>query len=310
MDRTVEGVRVPKVKVEQVDASLDKPLGADAPPTILQTKITPELASASLNLSIDFLKQHQSLCNYYLLKHPIVIIINLLFLIIYLGQGLDYPPLRQNNITSFGSVSSYIYHVYLLNKMTFLSAVIFTAMLTSFVFTLLSRLSDIFFKTKIQQIVSGNGESIFGFQLNDIVKKTKEDPKLMENTNIIIYRNTPISLITISENKVLTTPDSLVMTINSIGCRRVYTKSGILEDLLDWAMIRTKKIASEKNKFDKSMKLLLEIYSFDHEFKAILKKRGFTLISIGKAQENRLLSGVFGVKKELWGIQFHVENPY
>ena len=301
-------VQVPKMKVKQVDASLDKPLDADAPPTIYQTKLVPEMASAALNLSIDFLKQQQSLCNYYLIKSPIVIIIDLLFLIIYLGPRLNYPSLKNSGV-NFNSVTAYLYHLYMMNKFTFLSAGIFTVMLTSFVFTLVSRLSDTFFKTKIDQIVNGNGEIVFGFKLPQIVDTMKKDPKLVENTNIVVYRNTPIALVSISENQILSTPDSLTMTINSIGCRRVYVKSGILEDLLDWTMIRTKAIGVSKNKLDKSMKVLIEIYSFDDAMKSILRKKGYTCISVGRAQENRLLSGLFGVKKELWGVQFHVKHP-
>lgn len=301
-------VHVPKMKVKQVDASLDKPLDADAPPTIYQTKLVPEMASASLNLAVDFLKQQQSLCNYYLIKSPIVIIIDFLFLIIYLGPRLNYPSLRNSGIT-FNSVTAYLYHLYMMNKFTFLSAGIFTVMLTSFVFTLVSRLSDTFFKTKIDQIVKDNGDIIFGFKLPEIVNIMKKEPKLLENTNIVVYRNTPIALVSISENQVLSTPDSLTMTINSIGCRRVYVKSGILEDLLDWTMIRTKAIGVAKNKLDKSMKVLIEIYSFDDAMKDILRKKGYTCISVGRAQENRLLSGLFGVKKELWGVQFHVKHP-
>ncbi|SMN18024.1 similar to Saccharomyces cerevisiae YJL117W PHO86 Endoplasmic reticulum (ER) resident protein required for ER exit of the high-affinity phosphate transporter Pho84p [Maudiozyma saulgeensis] len=305
-------VQVPKMKVKQIDASLDKPLDADAPPTIYQTKLTPELASAALNLSVDFLKQQQSLCNYYLIKSPIVIIVDLLFLIIYLGPRLNYPPLKNSNdsmVLTFNSVSGYLYHIYMMNKFTFLSAALFTVMLTSFVFTLVSRLSDTFFKTKIDQIVKGDGEIIFGFKLPEIIKINKDTPNLPENTNIVVYRNTPIALVSVSENQVLSTPDSLTMTISAIGCRRVYVKSGILEDLLDWTMIRTKAIGSGKNKLDKSMKVLIEIYSFDDAMKKILTKKGYSCISVGKAQENRLLSGLFGVKKELWGVQFHVKNP-
>lgn len=295
-----------KATVEQVDASLDKPLNADAPPTIYQTAIKPTLASAALNLAVDFLKQQQSLCNSHLIRSPLIALVDILFLVIYLAPRLEYPPLRINSVTSVSSVSAYLVHMWGPNKMTLMSAGLFTVMITSVVFTLVSRLSDTFFRTKIEDIVDSNGDVVFGFKLNDIVRKGKEDPECMRNTNIVVYRETPIALISVSENNVLSTPDSLVVTVNAVGCRRVYVKSGILEDLLDWAMVRTKQIGARVGKTDSSMKLLIEIYSFDKGMKEVLRKKGFSLISVGKAQENRLLSGLFGVKRELWGVQFHV----
>lgn len=299
------GPRAPAT-VEQVDASLDKPLNADAPPTIYQTAIKPTLASAALNLSVDFLKQQQSLCNSHLIRSPLIALADILFLVIYLAPRLEYPPLRASSTTSVSSVSAYLVHLWRPNKMTLLSAGLFTVMLTSVVFTLVSRLSDTFFRTKIDEIVNGNGDVVFGFKLNDIVRQARADPESLRNTSMVVYRETPIALVSVSENQVLSTPDSLVATVNTIGCRRVYVKSGILEDLLDWAMVRTKQLGASAGKTGNSMKLLIEIYSFDKGMKDVLRKKGFSLISVGKAQENRLLSGLFGVKRELWGVQFHV----
>ena len=301
----------PRIDVKQVDARLNKPLDSDAPPTIYQSPLTPELASAALNLSIDFLKQQQGLVNKYLTMHPIVIFINLIFWIVYLGPRLNY--LKSEPYTS---VTSYIYDLAIANKMLFGSVLLFTAIINSLLITFLARFSEAFFRSKIEQITQSNGEQIFGFKLQDI---EKQDAETLKNTNIVVYRNTPISLVSLSESKVLSqsgrTPSSsssndgsLVAVINSLGCRRVYIRSGILEDLLDWCMIRMKQIGVIQKRSQSTMKLLIEVYSCDDVMKEILRKKGFKLVSVGKLYENKILGGLFGVKKELWGIQFHIER--
>ncbi|CCF57924.1 hypothetical protein KAFR_0D02760 [Kazachstania africana CBS 2517] len=283
--------------VPQVDASLDKPLDKDAPPTIFQKNLTPEYASAALNLSIDFLKQQQSMANKYLIVHPLTISSIALFLIIFLTPRLVYP-----STAPFSSVSTYLLQFIKVNQREVLGALLFTIILTSFLFTFLSRISDHFFKSKIRHIVQKDGEPVFNLNLKSEIPENGS-----ADTNIIIYRGTPISLISVSENNVLSSLDSLVMNINTIGCRQVYTRSGILEDLIDWAMIRTKQVGVTRNKTNKSMKLIIEVYSFDETLKKILQKKGFKLVSKGKLNENRLLGGLFGVKRELWGVQFHIQ---
>lgn len=285
-------------RVKQVDPSLDKPLDKDAPPTIFQTTLEPKYASAALNLSIDFLKQQQGMANKHLIKHPFVIGSIVLCLTIFMLPRLTFPP-------RFTSVSQYVLHIILLNKRHTFSALIFTVVVSSFLFTLLSRVSDAYFKSKVNEIVKSHGESVFNLNLAEF----PAEDKTALNTNIIVYRNTPISLISVSENHILSTLESLVMTVNTIGCRKVYLKSGIIEDLIDWAMLRTRKIGIDQKKTNKSMKLLIEVYSFDDDMKKTLKKKGFQHISSGRVYENRLLGGLFGVKRELWGVQFHVDKP-
>ncbi|CCK73590.1 Pho86p NDAI_0G06070 [Naumovozyma dairenensis CBS 421] len=297
----------PKIKKNvQVDASLDKPIDKDAPPTIFTTALTPEYATAALNLSVDFLKQQQGECNKYLISHPVVLSSIVLILTIYMTPKFTYPSNED-----ISSVSSFLYHLFLLNKRNVFSALIITLICTSFLFTGLSRISDSFFKSKIDRILQSNGELVFNTDLKALQSDTQEknrkkkntsEKDTLENTHIVVYRNTPISLISISKNLSLDN----VININSIGARKVYLKSGILEDLLDWSMIRSRTLCSaSKKKSDTPLKVIVEVYSFDDKLKKTLKKRGFSFISSTKIVENRLLGGLFGVKKELWGVQFH-----
>ena len=72
-------------------------------------------------------------------------------------------------------------------------------------------------------------------------------------------------------------------------------------------MLHSKNIRNS-GKYGETMKLLIDVYSFDNTFKEILKKKGFTYIQSIRVSENRLLGGLFGVKKELWGLQFHFKT--
>ncbi|KAL3230736.1 Inorganic phosphate transporter PHO86 [Nakaseomyces bracarensis] len=295
--------------VPQINPSLDTPLNVDAPPSIYASSLTPELATAALNLPVEFLKQKQGLANKRLISHPVVMATIGIFLSTYLATQLTIP---KNTSSSF---AGYLYQIFLMNKKEVITALLFTLIAASFLFTLLSRVSDLYFRTQIDHIVKTKGEEIYGVNLNDVgvltTEELKNKPKsfkdTLENTHIIVYRETPIALISMAKNNILSTADSLIMSISAVGSRRVYIKSGIIEDLFDWAMVRTRAISSSGN-YGKSMKILTEVYSFDSEMKKILRSKGFVKVQSARVNENRILGGLFGIRKELWGVQFHYEK--
>ncbi|CAD6631177.1 HN1_G0006830.mRNA.1.CDS.1 [Saccharomyces cerevisiae] len=289
--------------VPQVDASLDKPLDIDAPPTIYSVNLEPEYGTAALNLSADFIRQEQALANKYLFFHPVILVVLTIGLLIYLTPRIVFP------IRNTGSVAGWFYQLARINKKVVLSGLVFTAIGASFLFTLLSRVSDSYFKSKINQLVGSKGEKVFGINLNDLVARHETKDPVVNNTHIIVYRETPIALISLAPNMTLSTDENLVMSVTTVGCRRVYVKSGIIEDLIDWAMLHSKNIRSS-GKYGETMKLLIDVYSFDSTLKEILKKKGFTYIQSIRVSENRLLGGLFGVKKELWGLQFHFKAEH
>lgn len=288
----------------QVDASLHEPINVEAPPTIYGTVVKPELATASLNLSIEFIKQEQSLANKHLIHHYLTYSIILIVSCVYLTPRLIIPK----NLSS-RSVTRFLYQLLHFNMYPF--GTLFAIIAITFVglFTAYSRITETFFKSKIVDITSQNGKGVFGIDLRKLALNEKEtlSAAQVNNTYIIIYRETPIALVSMTENLALSKKESLVMSITSLGCRKVYLNSGIVEDLLDWAMLRTKTIGKEGN-YGKSMKLLIDVYSFDSRMKKILKNKGFSLVKSVKLQESRLLGGLFGVDKEIWGVQFHFEQ--
>ncbi|SCU99810.1 LAME_0G05666g1_1 [Lachancea meyersii CBS 8951] len=289
--------------IKQVDASLNEPINKDAPPTIYGSHLTPEFASAALNLSVDFLKQQQSMANKYILWHPKTLSVVSFCAIIYLLPNISLPEKTRN-------ASGFVVQFVLMNQAQLLTAGLVLLISTSVVFTLLSKVTENIFKSKVKKVVESEGSSIFGCQLEKLAKGTIKPTDKTKDTQIIVYRDTPIALVSVLENESISKSDSLVMGISSIGSRRVYAKSGIIEDLLDWALIRTKNIQNESDKFntDKSMKLLVDAYSFDETLKQTLTKKGFSLIKSYKLPESRLLGGLFGVRRELWGVQFHYDT--
>lgn len=290
--------------VPQVDPKLDEPLDQDAPPTIYGSILRPDLCNAALNLAVDFAKQQQGMANRYLILHPWVIFFIVLADAIYMGPRATLPEPGSESVTE------YLYKFVILNKRVLAQAGLLGVVGAAFVFTFLSRISDVYFRSITEKIVDTKGETLFGLNLNDVAMEGNDLAKspAAENTHIVIYRQTPIALIAVSPSEVLTSPDSLVATITTMGCRRVYIKSGIIEDLLDWALVRTKALGEEHGYGPKSMKLLTEVYSFDTNIKRILSEKGFVRIQSARLRDNRLLGGIFGMRKELWGIQFHVKK--
>ncbi|KAM3161655.1 Inorganic phosphate transporter PHO86 [Lachancea thermotolerans] len=288
--------------VEQMDASLHEPINKDAPLTIYGSKLKPELATAALNLSIDFLKQQQSLANQHVMWHRKTLGTAFLCAFVYLAPRATFP---KGSKSVMGTVVQFV----LMNKVQLVYFAVVTILAASFIFTFLARFTEDLFKRKISQVVDTNGVAVFGVDLTELVKGNIKDKSKLDNTQVIVYRETPIALASVVENSLMSSNDALVMGVSTIGSRRVYLQSGIIEDLLDWALIRTKNI-QKTGKFEagNSMKLLVEVYSFDKVMKKTLKSKGFSLIKAVKLEESRLLGGLFGVKKELWGVQFHFDS--
>lgn len=287
---------------KQLDASLDKPIDKDAPPTIYGSKLTPELATAALNLAVDFVKQQQALVNKHLLWHKITVLTTLLSVLLYLVPNATVPRGTR-------TVGGWLLQFAMINKKELFTACVVAAMAASMLFTLLSKFTEAVFKSRTDEIVRLNGANVFHVDLTKLATEKVSKGSEIENTQVIVYRDTPIALVSVIENQRLSSNESLVMGVSTIGCRRVYLKSGLLEDLLDWALVRTKNVQQQgKHKAGQSMKLLVDAYSFDEPLKQALKKKGFSLVQSYKVEGSRILGGLFGVRRELWGLQFHFET--
>ncbi|AGO12792.1 AaceriADR325Cp [[Ashbya] aceris (nom. inval.)] len=292
--------------VPQLDPKLTKPIDEDAPPTIYGSELKPELATAALNLPIDFLKQKESLANKYVARHPITLSMIILAVAVYMGNSCVLPE------GSSLSVTEKLAAFAVLNKKELISAIIVMCVASSLIITTLAKMNSALFKSKTDAILESKGANIFKVNLAHLAEGGSEvaSNEEVKNTHVVVYRETPIALVSVKENKGLSTKDTLVVGVSTIGCRQVYLKSGILEDLLDWALVRTKNIQKHSGKYPngQSMKLLVDVYSFDKYMKQVLKRKGFSHLESFKLPEDRILSSIFGVRRELWGVQFHFET--
>lgn len=280
--------------VAQKDAQLDKPLDKEAPPTIFSTNLTPEYATAALNLTIDFQRQKQSIANSYILKHRLTLTTVLLAIVsfgyyrlawIYRRGGWDL--VKKSNDATF-------------------SVFIFAFLFSTCYFSLASRPTSIL-RERADSIVK-NTEEIFGVDLNKFANlvptlgKNKGELAKGENTQIIVYRDTPIAIISVLPVAELSSDEEFVVKITGIGIRKVYLKSGILQDLIDWAIKRAQKLNTKKAK---RLTVLVEALSVDAALISVLKDKQFQKIETLKLSESFFLNK-YGINREIWGVSLNV----
>lgn len=289
---------------KQVDAHLQGPLNSETPATILSSDLKPEYATAALNLAADFVKQKESLANMAILGHPIVVAFVWVLAIYFAAPRVTVPYMDESN----GFVN-FMWQLFSNNKSVVPTVIIVGCLGTMVVFTLMSRVTESFFNSMTKEIVNSQGKSVFDIDLKKLAegKCTKEELEHTKDTYIVIYRDTPVALVSLVQNKILSTKEDLVMSVATMGSRRVYEKSGITEDLIDWSMVHTKQ-KFVKGHYKGKMQLLIDVYSFDVDSKKILKQKGFTMIKSNKLQGSFILGKIFGVQKELWGSQFHFQQ--
>ncbi|ONH68229.1 Inorganic phosphate transporter PHO86 [Cyberlindnera fabianii] len=288
-----------KPTLAQKTARLDYLMDEKAPPTIYSTKLTPELSEAALNLTIDFQRQKQTGATMRLIKHPYTFAIIAAAFGVFstwtLGQIVKDQGLRELK--------------YQLDKV--ISVIVFTTMFTCVVFHLLNRQTEVI-RDNADKIAESS-EGVFGFNIREfaavkagakVTKKEREMLDKAENTSIVVYRDTPIAVISLVPVPALSNKEKFVTKITGAGIRKVYQRSGIIEDLLDWAVYRSGVLNNSK-----SPKILvcIEVLSTDSDLKKVLKAKQFQFL------EDRPLSGsqvlaLYGIKNEIWGLPLNVSK--
>lgn len=291
----------------QRDAQLHEPLPLDKPPVIESKTLTPELATASLNLIIDSKMNLQSQLNKTIIwSFPTWCFILTVF-----------APFAAWNLQDYFAHTSWDYlkgnHSF---RSDIIQCFIGLTMLGSVVFTGLC-LSTYWLREEATKIADKTTDT-FGFDLAQFARlptnpKTTNDISLMEtsmkaakNTQLIIYRGVPISVVALKINHDLTSKDQFVVDIQQAAVRRVYIESGIFKDLLNFALVRSaemlKEFKAENTKMygnDVKIKVMYGCYSFEKESRKILQENHFECIST-TGTKSPFLTAVFGCKKELW----------
>lgn len=284
--------------VKQKEIRLDQPIDHNAPPTIYGTKLTPSLSNAALNLTIDFIRQKQSQANTKIMTHPYsaLIIVTVASLFGYWKVGWIYEAGGWDLVKQ--------------SRDEIFSIVVFVTMFSSILFTVLTRTTD-FIKTTSEDLVNDN-EGIFGVELktfaslneNSNDKKTKNLLSKGDNTQIIIYRDTPIAVLSLIPKPELSNEGKFVTKITGCGVRKVYYKSGIIEDLIDWAIYRSNSL--NVGKAEKII-VLIDVMSTDLDLKKKLALKNFKFVEKSYYNNSNVLK-LFGIYNEVWGLNLNVTS--
>lgn len=292
--RTVEKYLISSITMAiQKDVDLNTPLDNEKAPSLAKSPLTPDLVVASLNLHGDFYRQLQSKFNRHMFWHPIsktVFVASLSASFLY--RLWDYIVISDSVIEflSFARKSNdFVYQLFML----FPVLVIFFGItgLTAYI------LGDDLRGISDDLLKKGYATDIFGFDVREFSRlpapteasatgtsvekksksKTKDPLAVGKNSEIILYRDSPIAIVTL--NPQAPASDSLTIKISGIHTRKVFAKADFDSLLIDWAILRAKEIAAETG--SKAEKLILEIngYSFEPELANTLIQKDFKVVS-------------------------------
>ncbi|KAG7877719.1 hypothetical protein KL905_004352 [Ogataea polymorpha] len=277
----------------QKSASLDAPLEMNKPSTIESMPILPDLAEPVTNLQMDYLFYKKSLLTKTVFKSKAVasLLVAAFAGLFYRKFGPYFTPYNFRNGTIEGLYNIYhspffIQDAFYLVSSTFM---IFSATLVA------AWLHTNFLKYEAEEVPK-HMEQYFGLDLEDYAKSSvksklrrvpadiKQKVKFMEKHSFVIqYRDTPVAFI-VQQKK----SDSS-FKITGLGVRRVYVKSKILADLLDWA----KKQLSPKESTS------ITVYSFETFDIDILKESGFELLR-KEPLDSFVLGTLFGITRDTY----------
>ncbi|AOA64539.1 Protein required for teh ER exit of the high-affinity phosphate transporter [Komagataella phaffii CBS 7435] len=293
--------------VIQKEFDLTVGLSEDKEAVVSYSDLTPEYSTISLNLVIDRRRNLQALLNKKLLwSAPCwvgVLSISLGYGYFKLADYFKYIPLQElilNNNFRYELISTLI-----------LAGMVFS------IFFALFALKTEFLRADADKLVE-ESEKAFGFDLkaysnlpvntvDEYKSLRKTDDKELEllengkNSQIVIYRETPIAVISLVVDKDpnQTNNSSYVVRIQSFGIRRVYVKSGIMKELLIWALYRTRTIVEALNASE--VLVLCELYSFEKDVIPTFQELTFKKIS-SRPLKDWLLGGIYGVTQDTWAI--------
>ncbi len=287
----------------QINARLREPLPVEEIPKLDIKYVDPSYSEAVVNLQMDYILSRKALLNRRLFSSPLTLALLIAWL------GVIYHLRLQDYFSSFNFRNGVLEGLQVLVKSTQFRSDIFESLamfglFVSIEWTVLNR-STRFWKEKSKS-VPDHQQEYFGTDMgeyasltdkNKLSKEEKKQTERMKQDSVnIVYRRTPIAFIIKQEEQ--RTDDTLTYRITGMGIRRVYISAGVLEDLLTYVIRGLHKIEGFK-----SVKCLLDIYSFESYEKGIVEGLGFKLVEKESFQDDLLLSRVFGVKKQTYAYE-------
>lgn len=319
----------------QKKVNLNEPLDVEAKPTLNKTNLTPELSEGALTLHGDFYRQQQSQCNKYIFWHPYSLLVFFTITPIYF-TFLVYDLILISD--SFGEFISLLFRNKLIIVLVFPCLIILFACigLSSFL------VSDDFKVISDKLMEPVYVEKLFGFDLTKYSFLTNKDntrhfsPKELKllnngskNSQLIVYRDSPIAIITLKPLLENSTETNFFVKITGLNVRKVFSKVDFETLLIEWALIRSRELMQEylnSKKITKNegckLTVLIDSYSFNKGLNKILKSLSFGLVKedyqlnpfIDTNEKlisfitSRSLAKFFSVSRQTYGITLFTKN--
>lgn len=288
----------------QKEVDLNKPLDAKAEAKISRVPLDPSYATLALTLHGDYYRQLQSKCNSRIVKDPLMLLILM---------------------TGFVAFSAYIFYdlyeisdsfqefLQLVWDSKFKLANYFPALIIvgGLVGVTVSSITDEF--RTMSDLLSSDlyMAKIFRFPLRIYANASESDEKSplissgSQSTDLIIYRNSPIAIVTVVPEPEKSNSLTFYAKITGLHVRKAYSKAGLETELLEYAKVKATELCARyanDNKINaEKLKVVLiaEGYTIDPVLPNLFLKNGFKIVSstydINPFQKNKKPEMVFKV---------------
>lgn len=312
----------------QNEVDLNQPLDASKPSTLSKSALTPELSHAAITIHGDYYRQLQMRLNKYVFWHPISVTVYTIIATSVLSYRLwDYIVISE-------SIREFLSFFYRSRDFLYQILGVFpVGVVVVGCFGLLNWLASDDLRCIADNLIQRNyiGE-IFGFEiakfrkLNVTDKITPKEIKLLakgDNSQLMIYRESPIAIATLNPLYDNSTESNFVVKITGLHVRKVFRKVDFESLMIDWAILRSRQIFQEYVGNTKSIAgckitVIIDAYSFDQLTIDILKRKQFGVINedinlnpFEKKHPNLLMTlfqKLFNVKRQTYGITIMVQN--
>lgn len=274
--------------VAQKELDLNKPLDASVAPNLGKTSLTPELSKAAIILHGDRYKQLQAKLTKYVLWHPYAMLtMTTVVPIIFFYSLWDYVSISENFIEFF--------HLIMKDKKEFIFAILSSFPLFASVFAIFGFLAYIVGED--MGIASKNFaqkycDYVFGYNIKSFAQnednKDKKLAKKGKNTEVIIYRESPIAIATVIVDEEQSTVENFVVKITGIHVRKVFQKVDFDQVLIEWTVLRARELYQEllvaeglkTPPENGSILVTIDTFTFDSPFQKILQQNGFRPLDV------------------------------
>ncbi|RLV95811.1 Inorganic phosphate transporter PHO86 [Spathaspora sp. JA1] len=275
----------------QKEVDLNQPLDAHEAATLAKTPLKPEFARAALILHGDTYKQSQAKLNRYIFWHPIAVIAYFLLIpaaLLYNLWGFIEVSDSALEFVMFAKKNPKDFFFGVISAFPMIAGLFATFGLITFI------MGDDIGGITSSFVAQKYCDKVFGFDIKKFASLTghetdAESVKLLKqglNTEIIMYRESPIAICTLVVDEQQSTPEGFIVEITGLHVRKVFENVDFYELLIEWAVLRSRELYFEyaKQKKIKSSEgntilITTEAYSFDKRLQDCLYTTNFGVMS-------------------------------